>query len=98
MKMNCWEFKKCGREMGGLKAKELGVCPSATELRLNGVHGGRHGGRACWVIAGTYCKGEVQSTFATKYANCSACEFYVYVKKGEGSSFVLSPVLLQRLR
>lgn len=23
---NCWEFKKCGRETGGSKVKELGVC------------------------------------------------------------------------
>ena len=25
MSMNCWEFKKCGREPNGLKAKELGI-------------------------------------------------------------------------
>jgi len=24
--MNCWEFKKCGREESGFSAKELGVC------------------------------------------------------------------------
>ena len=24
--MNCWEFMKCGREFGGLKAHELGFC------------------------------------------------------------------------
>lgn len=29
-KLNCWEFKKCGRETGGLKIKEMGVCPDAT--------------------------------------------------------------------
>jgi len=26
--MNCWEFKKCGREKGGAKAKELGLWPA----------------------------------------------------------------------
>jgi len=25
--LNCWEFKKCGREPGGEKASELGICP-----------------------------------------------------------------------
>jgi hypothetical protein len=30
-KLNCWEVKKCGREPGGVKVKELGVCP-ASEL------------------------------------------------------------------
>ena len=24
--MNCWEFKKCGREKHGVKEKELGRC------------------------------------------------------------------------
>ena len=26
--MNCWEFKKCGREGGGVKSIELGTCPA----------------------------------------------------------------------
>ncbi|MGD0283853.1 MAG: two-CW domain-containing protein, partial [Dissulfurispiraceae bacterium] len=26
--MNCWEFKKCGREMGGVNIEQLGVCPA----------------------------------------------------------------------
>jgi hypothetical protein len=25
---NWWEFKKCGREVGGSKVKELGFCPA----------------------------------------------------------------------
>jgi hypothetical protein len=25
---NCWEFKNCGREIGGIKVKEMGVCPA----------------------------------------------------------------------
>jgi hypothetical protein len=28
MKVNCWEFKKCGRESQGPNAAELGVCPA----------------------------------------------------------------------
>jgi len=26
--MNCWEFMKCGREKGGAKATDLGICPA----------------------------------------------------------------------
>ncbi len=29
MAKNCWDFKSCGREQGGTKAAELGVCPAA---------------------------------------------------------------------
>ena len=50
-KQNCWEFKKCGREPGGVKTAELGVCPAATTEKANGLNSGRNGGRACWAIA-----------------------------------------------
>ncbi len=36
-KLNCWDFKKCGRQSGGEKAHELGVCPASTEKRLKWV-------------------------------------------------------------
>lgn len=86
LKMNCWEFKKCGRQLGGDKVKELGVCPSAQIESVNGVHGGRNGGRACYVIAGTYCGGKVQGSFAQKLSNCMACEFYKLLLKEEGTA------------
>ena len=72
-KQNCWEFKKCGRQPGGEKAPELGVCVAATDKTRNNVHGGVNGGRACWVIAGTLCGGKVQGSFAAKMGNCMAC-------------------------
>jgi len=50
---NCWEFKKCGRENGGSKVKEMGVCPANP-----------HHGRDCWMVAGTFCGGKVQGTNA----------------------------------
>ena len=34
MKKNCWEYKKCGREVGGAKVKDLGVCPAATNSKF----------------------------------------------------------------
>ena len=36
MKLNCWQVKKCGREPGGAKVAEFGVCPAAAETALNG--------------------------------------------------------------
>jgi hypothetical protein len=63
--MNCWEFKKCGREKGGAKAAELGVCPAWPD----------HGRHCAW-IAGTLCGGKVQGTLAMKVASCMQCEFF----------------------
>ncbi len=96
MKMNCWEFHECGREAGGAKAHELGVCPSATAEKYHGVHGGTKAGRACWVVAGTYCEGKVQGSFADKHEECFSCEFYQHVKDQEKGQFLLTAVLLKR--
>jgi len=30
---NCWEFKKCERQVGGKKVSELGICPASTETK-----------------------------------------------------------------
>jgi len=66
---NCWEFKKCGREKGGSKVAEMGVCPA------NPAHG-----RDCWMVAGTFCGGKVQGTFAQKKGTCMTCDWYKDVK------------------
>lgn len=62
---NCWEEKKCGRIPGGDKAKELGVCPAYPDH-----------GSDCWKVAGTFCGGKVQGSFAQKLKGCSNCKFY----------------------
>lgn len=98
MKRNCWEFEGCGREPGGLNVKSKGVCPAATDSRLDGVHGGRNAGRACWVIAGTLCNGKTQGSFAQKFDSCEKCNFYLKVKKEELPYFILSSVLLAKLK
>lgn len=98
MKVNCWEFKKCGRQPGGKNAGELGICPATTDTRLHGVHGGQNGARACWVIAGTMCGGTVQGTFGMKYENCEKCDFYQSVRIDEGPYFQLSVLLLDKLK
>ena len=82
-KLNCWEFKKCGREPGGHKEKELGTCPVTVHGALDGAHEGIKGGRACWVIAGSLCGGKIQGTYAQKLTNCWRCDFMIAVKKEE---------------
>ncbi len=74
MKLNCWEFKDCGRQPGGARVGKLGICPAAAMNR----------GRSCWAIAGTFCGGEIQGTFAHKRSTCMSCEFFLRVKQEEG--------------
>jgi len=83
--MNCWEIKKCGREQGGSKSRELGVCPAATETSCSGINSGKNAGRICWAIAGTFCGGKVQGDFAQKSVSCMSCEVFKQVKSEEGA-------------
>ncbi len=93
-KVNCWEASHCGRQPGGAKSRELGVCPAATEMRVNGINGGMRGGRACWALAGTMCGGVVQGTYASRFVTCQSCDFYARVKAEEGASFVAASTIL----
>ncbi len=98
MKQNCWDFLNCGREPGGINESELGICPASTEMKLDGVHGGINAGRTCWAVAGTFCEGEVQGTFAQKFKSCKECNFYRIVYEEEIQDFVLIRDLMERLR
>jgi len=95
-KLNCWEFKKCGREVGGSKTAELGVCPTSSDNRLNGVHGGTNAGRACWVMDSTLCDGKIQGGFKEKYKECFNCEFYKLIVQEE-ASYIQYEFLLKKL-
>lgn len=98
MKQNCWEYKKCGREPGGSKTAETGVCPAASMIKANAINNGKNGGRACWVISGTFCGGTVQGTFALKLANCMQCDFYKLVFAEEGKNLMKSTEILQKVK
>ena len=80
---NCWEFMKCGREPGGQKADKAGICPAAADASFDGINSGVCGGRICWAVAGTFCDGKIQGTFAEKRKSCTACEFYKKVQAEE---------------
>jgi len=62
-KYNCWEFMKCGRDVDS----EM-KCPAYPDF-----------GRVCWVVAGTFCEGKIQGTFAQKCEDCRKCDFFQHV-------------------
>ncbi len=63
--IKCWEYMKCGRDRDATTK-----CPAYPNF-----------GRVCWAVAGTFCEGKVQGTFAQKYEDCRKCDFYNMVKK-----------------
>jgi hypothetical protein len=98
MKQNCWEYKKCGRERGGSKESELGICPAAMEKKLDGIHGGSNAGRSCWIVVGTFCSDEIRGKASKeKIETCTGCNFYKVVKTEEHPSFVFSGTLLTQM-
>lgn len=94
MKKNCWEYKACGRGPDGDKAGTLGICPAASEVRLNGVHEGMNAGRSCWVVIGTDCNGLGHLNADAEFKTCADCDFYKTVKQEEKSKFLFSGTLL----
>lgn len=85
-RLNCWEYKKCGREPRGARAVELGVCPAASDTSFHGLNQGKNAGRICWAVAGTFCGGKVQGTFAEKRRSCIDCDFFKLVQVEEETS------------
>lgn len=101
MKQNCWEVKNCGRQPGGFRTAEFGICPVTTDTSLSGSHGGLNAGRACWVVAGSLCGGKVQGTYAAKLSNCWRCDFMNMVKQEEEAEpfgFTTTRLGLERIR
>ncbi len=84
-KLNCWEIKNCGREQGGGKSHDIGVCPAAVDTSCDGINEGKNAGRICWAIAGTFCGGKVQGDFAQKSVSCMSCDVFKQVKSEEGT-------------
>jgi hypothetical protein len=90
-KLNCWQYKNCGREKGGLLAEVLGECPAASEMRYDGINDGRGAGRVCWALAGTTCQG----ASAGRAKSCCTCDFYrrVVFEEADGVSCRYSSVI-----
>jgi serine/threonine protein kinase len=82
-KINCWEYMRCGREEGGRKAAELGICPASADITFDGINFGKNAGRICWAVAGTFCGGRAQGSFAEKRSSCVGCAFFIKVQEEE---------------
>ncbi len=93
---DCWEAMRCGREPGGARVGELGICPAATETRLDGINHGVNGGRSCWGVPATGC---AEILFGGgKFTQCLQCPFFQRVESEEGRYFQVRGPILQRLR
>jgi hypothetical protein len=96
-KINCWEFKRCGREPGGKNVEKYGPCPAATEERLDGFRGGKNAGRACWAVAGTMCGGAPTGIYALKVRDCMECDFHHHIIK-EQEQYESAAELLDKIK
>ncbi len=90
-KLNCWEYRKCGREPGGKNAKKYETCPATISTNYNGINNGKNGGRFCWAVSGTFCEGEPSGTYTEKLFDCLKCAFLKKVNEEEHRGFILSP-------
>ena len=93
-KLNCWEFKKCGREPGG-ENTSVGVCPAAADSDLDGIHHGKNAGRSCWAVASTLCDDELQGDYKEKGTDCIFCDFYKLVRQEEIPHFMVTSLILE---
>ncbi len=89
-KLNCWEFKNCGREEGGVNTEEFGICPASQSMEFDEVNDGINGGRFCWVVEGTVCNGELQGNRMDKLKDCLNCDFLKTVNQEQGRDFALT--------
>ncbi|RLC24198.1 MAG: hypothetical protein DRH93_05270 [Deltaproteobacteria bacterium] len=85
-KLNCWEFMKCNRGPANARDKNCNICPATLNSSLNGLNEGEKSGRACWLVAGTFCNKKVSGTYAEKIESCRRCAFYKEVNKKSGQT------------
>ncbi len=98
-KLNCWEWKQCGREPGGVNVASLGICPASTEMKMNGVHGGKNGGRTCWIVKlPHYVKENYKVILEKSMKSVGFAIFTIKSNKRKGGHFILSGTLLAKLR
>ena len=87
MKLNCWDYMNCGREVDGANVATRGICPAWSYWTFQGKNGGFRAGRYCWNVAGTFREGEPLCTHAAEFGSCTKCDFYRLVEKEEGKNF-----------
>lgn len=77
-----------------MKAAELGICLAATDASFDGINSGKCGGRFCWAVAGTFCHGKIQGTFAIDRDSCLSCSFFNRVQAEEGTANLRTKFLM----
>ena len=87
MKLNCWEFFKCGRQPEGKNVAELGQCAAAIAKESDGINDGKCAGRFCWRVTGTESGKETTCLVAVKIGDCRDCGFFNLVKSEEDDAF-----------
>jgi len=97
MKMNCWDYQQCGREANGSRVRKLGICPVYLFPGLDGIHGGKNGGRACWIIRDVTCGSTLQRMFIPHCLACFSCHFRRSVMNDEGPDCIISDSFLTLL-
>jgi len=81
-KLNCWEYRNCGMEPGGIFSEIYGTCPVATMMKHDGVNGGRGAGRVCWRVKN---KATAKNKVICRHyrQSCIHCDFYRRVHSEE---------------
>lgn len=97
LKKNCWEFYGCKTHRRKNLLSRSTHCPAYIESRLHGIHGGRNGGRACWITATTFCRLNMKKTHGAAVMNCQACDFYRLVMSEEGVHYIIPLEILKVL-
>ena len=84
-RMNCWEFKQCGREPGGRNVEKYGRCSVPVSVEHNGMNNGKNGGRSCWILREAACEKIMRACRVDEIKECRQCRFHIHVKKSECS-------------
>jgi len=71
----------CNRGPDNQDKSNCDICPATQCSSLDGLNEGKSSGRACWLIAGTFCDNKVSGTYAEKINSCRDCAFYKEVNK-----------------
>lgn len=97
MKQNCWEFYGCTISKRRTLLGRRKTCPAYRETRLHGIHGGKNGGRACWIAAAPFCRLHMEKTRGRAWMTCQACDFYRMVQNEEGVHHIIPQEILEAL-
>ena len=90
-RLNCWEYRNCGMEPGGIFSEIYGTCPVALNMKFDGVNGGRGAGRICWKVMNRISS---KDPFICRHnrQSCIHCDFYRRVNSEEESTVITEMV------